>query len=149
MEPSPRPPLMPLFGITVDTTNLTHIMRAGDGALPGNGRVLVVRRLQETPGGPGSCRLRSVMLGLAAGRVLSFMLDGLPHWLLVVYAALEIGARVWSRSPFTGQNTQKEALRLNSKPIQGLRDAQGSLRRQEGANQLLQCTHWGCAPAVH
>jgi hypothetical protein len=30
------------------------------------------------------------MLGLAAGRSLSFILDGLPHWLLVVYAALEI-----------------------------------------------------------
>jgi hypothetical protein len=30
------------------------------------------------------------MLGLAAGRILSFILDGLPHWLLVVYAALEI-----------------------------------------------------------
>jgi hypothetical protein len=29
------------------------------------------------------------MLGLAAGRILSF-LDGLPHWLLVVYAGLEV-----------------------------------------------------------
>ena len=30
------------------------------------------------------------MLGLAAGRLLSFVLDGLPHWLLIVYAVLEI-----------------------------------------------------------
>jgi len=30
------------------------------------------------------------MLGLATGRMLSFILDGLPHWLLVVYAALEV-----------------------------------------------------------
>jgi len=30
------------------------------------------------------------MLGLAAGRILSLILDGMPHWLLVVYAALEI-----------------------------------------------------------
>jgi hypothetical protein len=30
------------------------------------------------------------MLGLAAGRILSFILDGMPHWLLVVYAILEI-----------------------------------------------------------
>jgi hypothetical protein len=29
------------------------------------------------------------MLGLAAGRILSFILDGMPHWLLVVYAILE------------------------------------------------------------
>jgi hypothetical protein len=27
---------------------------------------------------------------LAAGRLLSFILDGLPHWLLIVYAVLEI-----------------------------------------------------------
>jgi hypothetical protein len=30
------------------------------------------------------------MLGLAAGRILSLILDGMPHWLLIVYAALEI-----------------------------------------------------------
>jgi hypothetical protein len=30
------------------------------------------------------------MLGLAAGRILSFILDGMPHWLLVVYAVLEV-----------------------------------------------------------
>jgi hypothetical protein len=30
------------------------------------------------------------MLGLAAGRILSFIVDGMPHWLLVVYAVLEI-----------------------------------------------------------
>jgi len=30
------------------------------------------------------------MLGLASGRILSIALDGMPHWLLVVYAALEI-----------------------------------------------------------
>ena len=30
------------------------------------------------------------MLGLAAGRILSFIIDGMPHWLLVVYAALEV-----------------------------------------------------------
>jgi hypothetical protein len=30
------------------------------------------------------------MLGLAAGRIVSLVLDGMPHWLLVVYAVLEI-----------------------------------------------------------
>ena len=30
------------------------------------------------------------MLGLAAGRLLSFLLDGMPHLLLVIYAVLEI-----------------------------------------------------------
>ena len=31
------------------------------------------------------------MLGLAAGRVISLVLDGMPHWLLVVYLLLELG----------------------------------------------------------
>ena len=30
------------------------------------------------------------MLGLAFGRVLSFLADGQPHWLLTVYALLEV-----------------------------------------------------------
>jgi len=30
------------------------------------------------------------MFGLAAGRVLSLLLDGVPHWLLVVYLFLEV-----------------------------------------------------------
>jgi hypothetical protein len=31
------------------------------------------------------------MLGLAAGRLLSLVIDGMPNWLLVVYLALELG----------------------------------------------------------
>jgi hypothetical protein len=31
------------------------------------------------------------MFGLAAGRVLSLIIDGMPHWLLVVYLVLELG----------------------------------------------------------
>lgn len=31
------------------------------------------------------------MLGLAAGRVLSLAVDGLPNWLLLVYLVLELG----------------------------------------------------------
>jgi hypothetical protein len=30
------------------------------------------------------------MLGLAAGRILSLVVDGIPHWLLVVYLVLEL-----------------------------------------------------------
>ena len=31
------------------------------------------------------------MLGLAAGRTISLVVDGMPHWLLVVYLVLELG----------------------------------------------------------
>jgi hypothetical protein len=40
--------------------------------------------------GPALAACAVFMLGLAAGRILSFVMDGLPHWLLVVYAVLEI-----------------------------------------------------------
>ena len=36
------------------------------------------------------CSLIVFMLGLAAGRILSLVVDGIPHWLLVVYLVLEI-----------------------------------------------------------
>jgi len=40
--------------------------------------------------GPALAACAVFMLGLAAGRLLSFVLDGMPHWLLIVYAVLEI-----------------------------------------------------------
>jgi hypothetical protein len=30
------------------------------------------------------------MFGLAGGRILSLILDGMPHWLLAVYLVLEL-----------------------------------------------------------
>jgi hypothetical protein len=30
------------------------------------------------------------MLGLAGGRILSLIVDGVPHWLLLLYLALEL-----------------------------------------------------------
>jgi hypothetical protein len=79
-----------LFGITVDTTNLTHIMRAVMGLYFGMVVIWVWGALckKMTVAALVSCAV--FMLGLAAGRVLSLIIDGMPHWLLVVYAVLEI-----------------------------------------------------------
>jgi hypothetical protein len=46
-----------------------------------------------------------LMFGLAAGRVLNYVLDGMPHWLLVIYATLGVipegdGDRTLPGSPF-------------------------------------------------
>ncbi len=35
-------------------------------------------------------RLIVFMFGLSAGRILSLIIDGMPHWLLVVYLVLEL-----------------------------------------------------------
>ena len=79
-----------LFGITVDTVNLTHIMRAVMGLYFGMVVFWLWGAFKRSMAGPALAGCAVFMLGLAAGRILSFLLDGMPHWLLVVYAALEI-----------------------------------------------------------
>jgi hypothetical protein len=78
------------FGITVDTVNLAHIMRAVMGLYIGMVVLWLWGAFNKPMEGPALVACAVFMLGLAAGRILSFVMDGLPHWLLVVYAVLEI-----------------------------------------------------------
>ena len=86
----PSASLDALFGITVDTTNLTHIMRAVMGLYLGMVVIWLWGAFDQTMAGPALASCAVFMLGLAAGRMLSFLLDGMPHWLLIVYAVLEV-----------------------------------------------------------
>ena len=86
----PSASLDALFGITVDTTNLTHIMRAVMGLYFGMVVIWVWGALKPQMTAPALVSCAVFMLGLAAGRILSFIMDGMPHWLLIVYAVLEI-----------------------------------------------------------
>ena len=79
-----------LFGITVDTVNLAHIMRAVMGLYFGMVVLWVWGAFSPSMRAPALVACAVFMLGLAAGRLLSFLLDGVPHWLLVVYFALEV-----------------------------------------------------------
>jgi len=79
-----------LFGITVDTTNLTHIMRAVMGLYLGMVVLWLWGAFKPSLTGPALAGCAVFMLGLAAGRILSFLIDGMPHWLLIVYAVLEV-----------------------------------------------------------
>ena len=79
-----------LFGIEVDTINLTHIMRAVMGLYFGMVALWLWGAFTRAMERPALAACAVFMLGLAAGRILSFIVDGLPHWLLVVYAVLEI-----------------------------------------------------------
>lgn len=86
----PSVSLEALFGVSVDTTNLTHIMRAVMGLYFGMVVIWIWGAFKEEMAGPALVSCAVFMLGLASGRILSFVLDGMPHWLLVVYALLEI-----------------------------------------------------------
>lgn len=79
-----------LFGITVDTKNLSHIMRAVMGLYFGMVVLWLWGAVDTSMAGLALAGCAVFMLGLAAGRMLSFVLDGMPHWLLVVYAVLEV-----------------------------------------------------------
>jgi len=80
-----------LFGITVDTINLAHIMRAVMGLYFGMVVLWVWGAFHPSMTAPALVACAVFMLGLASGRLLSFVVDGMPHRLLVVYAVLEIG----------------------------------------------------------
>ena len=96
-----------LFGIKVDTTNLTHIMRAVMGLYLGMVVLWLWGAFRKSMEGPALAACAVFMLGLATGRILSFILDGLPHWLLVVYAALEIVLGLIAVTLYRGHNSEE------------------------------------------
>ena len=96
-----------LFGIKVDTTNLTHIMRAVMGLYLGMAVYWLYGAFRKSMTGPALAGCAVFMLGLAAGRILSFILDGMPHWLLIVYAALEIVLGLIAITLYRGHNSKE------------------------------------------
>ena len=98
-----------LFGIKVDTTNLTHIMRAVMGLYLGMVVFWLWGAFKRSMAGPALAGCAVFMLGLAAGRILSFILDGMPHWLLVVYAVLEIVLGLIAVALYRGHSSEELA----------------------------------------
>ena len=79
-----------LFGIAVESTNATHIFRAVMGLYLAMVVIWLVGAFNPLLTEKALFCCAVFMLGLAAGRVLSLVLDGVPHWLLVVYLVLEL-----------------------------------------------------------
>ncbi len=86
----PQKSLRYLFDISVSDTNTIHIFRAV--------MCLYLALLLFWIIGVFKVQLRQsalyslivFMLGLAAGRILSIIIDGMPHWLMGVYLLLEL-----------------------------------------------------------
>jgi hypothetical protein len=79
-----------LFSISVEGTNLTHVFRAIMGLYFGMIVIWMLGAFRASLTRPAIICCAVFMLGLAFGRVLSFLVDGQPHWLLIVYALLEV-----------------------------------------------------------
>lgn len=86
----PEKTLTPIFGISVENMNLTHIMRAVMGLYLGQIVFWFLGAFNHKFRRPALFGLVVFMLGLAFGRIISILLDGTPHWLLLVYLCLEL-----------------------------------------------------------
>ena len=86
----PSASLSYLFGFSVESLNLTHIFRAVMGLYLALVVFWIAGALSSSLTIPALWSLVVFMFGLAAGRVLSLLLDGVPHWLLIVYLGLEL-----------------------------------------------------------
>ncbi|HFK5510806.1 TPA: DUF4345 domain-containing protein [Elizabethkingia anophelis] len=86
----PEKTLTPLYEIEVENINLRHIMRAVTGLYFGQIVFWLLGVTNDRLRRPALYCLVVFMLGLAFGRIISFIFDGIPHWLLIVYFFLEL-----------------------------------------------------------
>lgn len=86
----PSGTLTPLFGIAVESHNLVHILRAVMGLYLGMVVLWILGATTPRFTFAALLACATFMLGLATGRVLSLVLEGMPHFLLLVYLVLEV-----------------------------------------------------------
>jgi hypothetical protein len=80
-----------LFGISVTGINLAHILRAVMGLYLALVIFWVIGAFKVQLRQAALYSLVVFMFGLAAGRILSIIVDGVPNWLLILYTVLELG----------------------------------------------------------
>lgn len=83
-----------LLGVEVDSLELTHILRAVMGLYLGMVVLWVLGALRAAFTPSALIAGGIFMLGLAAGRLVSLFVDGVPHHLLVIYLGPEISLGV-------------------------------------------------------
>ncbi|QOV28697.1 DUF4345 domain-containing protein [Vibrio diabolicus] len=78
-----------LFGLEINNVNGNHIFRAVMCLYLFNLSFWLLGVFKKSYRQIALITLSIFMLGLAMGRLLSFFLDGQPHWLLILYFILE------------------------------------------------------------
>jgi len=87
---APQQSLEHLFAVSVQNVNGTHIFRAIMGLYLALAAFWIFGAYKADLRQPALYSLVVFMFGLAAGRLLSLVVDGVPHWLLLAYLALEL-----------------------------------------------------------
>ena len=86
----PQKSLSYLFDITVSDPNSIHIFRAVMGLYLALIIFWLIGAFKVQVRQAALYSLIVFMFGLAAGRILSLIIDGMPHWLLTGYLVLEL-----------------------------------------------------------
>jgi len=79
-----------LFGISVDVPNGAHIFRGIMGLYLGMAALWILGAMNQRYERAAILSEIFFMSGLALGRLLSVLVDGQPHWLLVGYIVVEV-----------------------------------------------------------
>jgi hypothetical protein len=79
-----------LYNMTVEDVNSKHIFRAMTGLYFAMIGMWFLGATKEKYREVAIYAMAIFMLGLAFGRILSLLIDGIPHWLLIFYAVAEI-----------------------------------------------------------
>ena len=87
----PQTSLSYLFDVDASTVNATHIFRAVMCLYLALAVFWIAGARKSSLTLPALWSLTVFMLGLAAGRALSMVIDGMPHPLLTAYLVLELG----------------------------------------------------------
>lgn len=88
---NPSKSLPALFAVPVESVNAAHIFRAFMGLYLALAGFWLIGALKTHLRQSALLSLIVFMFGLAAGRLLSLAIDGVPHWLLLTYLLLELG----------------------------------------------------------
>ena len=80
-----------LYGVEIDSVNITHIFRAVMGLYLAMVIFWILGAAREPLRFAALCSVVVFMGGLATGRFLSLLVDGIPVLPLVIYLVLEVG----------------------------------------------------------
>jgi uncharacterized MnhB-related membrane protein len=86
----PQKSLLFLFDVSIVDTNSVHIFRAIMGLYLGFALFWILGAFDVRLRQAALYSLVVFMFGLAAGRGLSVIVDGMPHWLLIAYLLIEL-----------------------------------------------------------
>jgi len=86
----PQKSLKYLYDISISDTNTVHIFRAIMCLYFALMSFWILGAFKDQFRQAALYSLIVFMLGLAAGRILSIIIDGMPHWILMAYLILEL-----------------------------------------------------------